>query len=60
MKFAVTIVSPLNYVHAAAFTEIAETVHFALKSLGYDSVLTTEGNIPGRQHVILGSNLHTT
>ena len=56
-KFAVTIVSPPGYVHSAAFHEVAESVHFGLISLGFDSVLTTEGNLPGRQHIIFGSNI---
>jgi hypothetical protein len=57
MKFAVTIVSPPGYIHAAAFVEIAEAIHYALLALGYDSLLTTQGNVPGRQHIVLGSNL---
>lgn len=57
MKFAVTIISPPNYIHSATFNEIAETIHYGLLSLGYDSILTTEGMITGRQHIILGSNL---
>jgi hypothetical protein len=57
MKFAVTIVSPPGYIHVAAFREVAESIHFGLLSMGYDCVLTTEGRIPGRQHIVLGSNL---
>lgn len=57
MKFAVTIVSPPNFIHSAAFHEIAETIHYGLIALSYDSVLTTEGNLPGRRHIVLGSNL---
>ncbi len=56
-KFAVTVISPPGYIHAAAFNEVAETIHYGLRSLGHDSVLTTEGMLPGRQHIILGSNL---
>ena len=57
MKFAVTVVSPPGYAHSAAFNEVAETIHYGLQSLGHDSVLTTEGSLPGRQHIVLGSNL---
>jgi hypothetical protein len=57
MKFAVTIVSPPGYLHAAAFHEVAESIHYGLLSMGHDSVLTTEGRLPGRQHIVLGSNL---
>ena len=56
-KFAVTVISPPGYVHTAAFYEVAESIHFGLVALGYDSVLTTNANLPGRQHIILGSNI---
>jgi hypothetical protein len=56
-KFAVTVVSGEGYIHSAAFSEVAETLHFGLKSLGYDSVLTNEGALPGRRHIVLGPNL---
>jgi hypothetical protein len=57
MRFAVSILSPPNYIHSEAFREVAETIHFALLALGHDSILTEETNISGRQHIILGSNL---
>jgi hypothetical protein len=57
MKFAVTVVAPPGYPHAAAFFELAETLHVALTALGHDSVLTAEGELPGRQHIVLGANL---
>lgn len=57
MKFAVTVVSPPRYPHSAAFSEVAETIHCGLISLGHDSVLTTEGALSGRRHIVLGSNL---
>ena len=56
-KFAVTVVSPPGYLHAAAFTEVAESIHYGLIELGYDSLLTASGNLPGRQHIVLGANL---
>jgi hypothetical protein len=58
-KFAVTIVSPPGYKHCAAFREVAESIHHGLSALGHDSVLTTEGRLPGRQHLVLGANLLT-
>jgi hypothetical protein len=57
MKFAVTVVSPPGYAHSAAFNEVAETIHYGLRSLGHDSVLTTDGALPGCRHIVLGSNL---
>ena len=57
MKLAVTVVAPPGYPHAAAFVEVAETLHAALTALGHDSLLTTEGRLPGRRHIVLGANL---
>lgn len=57
MKFAVTVVSPPGYAHSAAFHEVAETLHHALCALGHDSVMTREGKLDGRRHIVLGSNL---
>ena len=57
MKFAVTVVSPPGYIHSAAFNEVAETLHHSLLALGHDSVLSTEGRLPGRRHIVLGANL---
>jgi hypothetical protein len=57
MKFAVTVVSPPGYLHSAAFHEVAETLHHALRALGHDSVITTEAALSGRRHIVLGSNL---
>jgi hypothetical protein len=57
MKFAVTVVSPPGYIHSAAFHEVAETLHHALRALGHDSVITTDAALPKRRHIVLGSNL---
>jgi len=57
MRFAVSIISPPGYIHSEAFREVAETLHYALLDLGHDSTLTSEARLPGRQHIVLGSNL---
>jgi hypothetical protein len=57
LKWAVTVVSPPGYAHCAAFHEVAESIHYALISLGHDSVMTREGRLEGRRHIVLGSNL---
>lgn len=57
MNFAVTVVSPPGYPHSAAFHEVAETLHHALLALGLDSVMTREGRLDSRRHIVLGSNL---
>jgi hypothetical protein len=36
---------------------VGETLHHALLALGHDAVLTTELSLPGRRHIVLGSNL---
>lgn len=57
MNFAVTVVTLPGYLHSAAFSEVAETLCYGLRSLGHDCVLSTDANIPGRQHIVLGANL---
>lgn len=57
MKFAVTVISPPGYPHSAALAEVAESFHHGLASLGHDSLLTSDASIPGRRHIVLGSNL---
>lgn len=57
MKWAVTIVSPPNYIHSLVFREVAETILYGLRAIGYDAVLTEEGALPGRRHIVLGSSL---
>src|SRR3954447_5899295 len=57
MKVAVSIVSPPGYPHSEAFREVGETLQCALSTLGHDAVLTTELSLPGRRHIVLGSNL---
>jgi SAM-dependent methyltransferase len=56
-SFAVTLVSPSGYVHIQAFSEIAETVHYGLLALGYNSILTTRLDEPGRRAILLGAHL---
>lgn len=56
-RYAVTVVSPPGYIHSAAFSEVAESIHYALRSLGHDSVITTDGDLAERQHIVLGPNL---
>ena len=57
LKFAVSIISPPNYLHSEAFREVAETIHYALLELGYDTVLSSKIDFSDRQHIILGANL---
>jgi acetyltransferase-like isoleucine patch superfamily enzyme/SAM-dependent methyltransferase len=56
MKYAVLIISPPNYQHSDALLEVAVSLDYALRELGYDALLTR--NIQtGRCHIVLGSHL---
>lgn len=57
MKFAVSIISPPDYLPSATFREVARTVHDGLIAIGHDSILTTRTDLPDRRHIIFGANL---
>ncbi len=57
MRFAVTIVTPPNDPHPDATREVAETLYYALVSLGHDAILTTRTDCPGRRQVLLCPHL---
>ncbi len=57
MGFAVTIVSPPNYPHTEATREVAESLYYALVSLGHDTILTTRTDILGRRPIVLCPHL---
>jgi hypothetical protein len=56
-RFAVAIASHPDYVHSEVFREVGEALHYALLSLGHDSVLTTRLDLDDRRTIVLGSNL---
>jgi len=56
-QFAVTIATQPGFVHSEAFREVAESVHHGLRALGHDSVLSDRTDLPGRRHIVFGSNL---
>jgi len=56
-KFAVVLICPAGYLHSLALLEIAETIHFALVNLGFDSILTDSYESPDRKNIILGGHL---
>jgi len=58
----VTIVAPMpaGYVHAGAFAEVAETLLYGLRKLGYDAALTTDlADAKGRVFIV-GAHLLPT
>jgi hypothetical protein len=56
-QYAVSIATQPGFVHSEAFREVAESVHHGLRALGHDSVLSDRTDLPGRRHIIFGSNL---
>jgi hypothetical protein len=56
-QYAVSIATQPGFVHSEAFREVAESVHYGLCALGHDSVLTDRTDLPGRRHIVFGSNL---
>ncbi len=56
-RYAVTIVAPPGYPHSGTFVEVAMGLVEGLRALGYDTVVTTQGNLPGRRHIVLGANI---
>ena len=59
LDFQVVIVSPINYPHSQAFTEIAETLLYGLKKMGLKSSIGRNAYSRTGRNIILGSNLLT-
>jgi hypothetical protein len=57
VQFAIAIVSPPGYLYSEAFREMAEALHYALRALGHDSLLTDRLDYDDRRTIVLGSNL---
>jgi hypothetical protein len=57
VKYAITVVAPPGYPHSGAFIEVAKGLVAGLRALGLDTLVTTQGNLPGRKHIVLGANL---
>lgn len=57
MRFAVSVVTPFDYPHSAAFDEVALTLQHGLQALGHDAVVSTRLDNRRRRHLVLGSNL---
>jgi len=55
-RFAVVVPAIPGYAHTAAFTEVAESIHYGLKALGLDTILTTMAP-PHRRNILFGAHL---
>src|SRR5690349_3266932 len=53
MRYQVTIIPGA---HSGAFTEVAETIHYALLSLGHESSIGSDTSVDA-QHIILGTGI---
>lgn len=57
MRLTVAVVSPPGYVHAGAFSEVAESLHHSLLALGHESVIVVGDRFPqDRPAIVLGTN----
>jgi tetratricopeptide (TPR) repeat protein len=52
-KFAISIIERPQYPHYPIFKEIAETLHYGLQELGYDSLMTYDLGHTDRVYIIL-------
>ncbi len=56
-KAAVTIIQPQGYPHSAAFREMAQSVFYGLKALGYEATIWTNNFIPDGLNIVFGAHL---
>lgn len=57
MKFTIVILCPPKYRASGCFWEVAQTVMYGLRALGYEAELTENRNRAGTQHIIFGAHL---
>jgi SAM-dependent methyltransferase len=56
-RWRIVIYSPPLYSHAAAFLEVAESVMFAIRHLGFHCDMAYNALLPGAVNILFGSNL---
>ncbi len=56
-SFLISIVRPSGYAHADAFKELAETLMFGLRRLGYAAIIRENQLSTESQTILLGANL---
>jgi len=57
MRFRIVIIEPPGYPHAAAFTEVAETLVHGLTALGHQASAVINGFDPDAVNVVLGMHM---
>lgn len=60
MQYTVYIVTPSNYQHSAAFTDVALSLNESLTALGHESTIITDPQEAKGKTITLGANLATT
>ncbi|HUW66246.1 MAG TPA: hypothetical protein VMW83_16410 [Spirochaetia bacterium] len=58
-SFQIILISPPGYIHAEAFSEIAETLVCGLRGIGYQVTREKNHVIPGVKSILLGTHLLT-
>lgn len=57
MKFTIVIVRPPGYRFSDCFREVAETVMYGLRELGYEAEITENTFRPNTKHIIFGAHM---
>lgn len=57
MDFNVCIIQPANYIHSAAFSELAELVCYGLQDLGHSAQVTVNAASTSQRNIIIGCHL---
>jgi hypothetical protein len=57
MQFNICLIKPKNYIHTYAFLELAQLLHFGIKSLKFDSRLSLNQIYPDTINIVIGAHL---
>lgn len=57
MQFRIVIISPPGFEHAAAFTEVAETLAHGFRALGHPASIALNAFLPEATNVVLGCHM---
>lgn len=57
MNFNICIIQPTNYIHSAAFSELAELIGYALKDLGHSVAISINKTYVDATNILIGVHL---
>jgi hypothetical protein len=57
MKFNICLIQPKNYIHTFAFLELAQLLHFGIRSLNFDSKLSLNQIYTDATNIVIGAHL---